>query len=35
MTFRDLWDTINHTNILIIEIPEGEVRKNQKEYLKK
>lgn len=35
MTFRDLEDTMKHTNIHIIEIPEEEARKTQKEYLKK
>ena len=35
-SLRDLWDNINHTNILIIGVPEGEKeRKNPRKYLKR
>ena len=35
-TLGDLWDNIKHTNILIIGIPEGEMRekKGLRTYLK-
>lgn len=33
-SLRDLWDTIKHTNIHIMGVPEGEGRKDQKDYLK-
>ena len=32
---RDLWDNIKCTNIRIIKIPEGEERKDLKNYLKR
>lgn len=36
VSLRDLWDTINHPNICIMSVPEGEeTKKGQKEYLKK
>ena len=32
---RDLWDNIKHNNILIIGVPEGEERKDERKYLKR
>lgn len=33
-SLRDLWDIIKHTNIHVMGVPEGERRKDQKDYLK-
>ena len=30
-SLRDLWDNIKHTNIHIIQVPEGEERENRPE----
>ena len=34
-SLRDLWDNMNHTNIHIVGIPEGEERKDLRKYLKR
>ena len=34
-SLRDLWDNIKHNNILIIGVPEGEERKDERKYLKR
>lgn len=34
-SFRDLWDTIKHTNICIMEVPEREKKNKESECLKK
>ena len=35
-SFRELWDNVKHTNILIIGVPEGEEREGgQKKYSKR
>ena len=34
-SLRDQWDNIKHTNIRIIEVPEGEERKDPRKYLKR
>ena len=34
-SLRDLWDNIRHTSIYIIEVPEGEERKDLRRYLKR
>ena len=34
-SLRDLWDNIKHTSIYIIEVPEGEERKDLRRYLKR
>ena len=31
-SLRELWDKVQHTNILIIWVPEGEERKGQRSY---
>ena len=33
-SFRELCENVKHTNIRIIEVPEGEERKGQKKYSK-
>lgn len=32
---RDLWDPIRHANTSIMDVPEREKRKRQKEHMKK
>ena len=32
-SLRDLWDNIKHTNIIIIEVPEGEEREKAAENI--
>jgi len=34
-SLRDLWDNMNHTNIHIVGILEGEERKDLRKYLKR
>ena len=34
-SLRDLWYNMNHTNIQIVGIPEGEERKDLRKYLKR
>lgn len=31
---RDLWETLKPVNICFVQVPEGEERKGQREYLK-
>ena len=33
-SLRDIWDNIKHTNIHIIEVPEGGEREDLRKYLK-
>ena len=32
-SLRDFWDSIKHSNIRILGVPEGEERKRQRTYL--
>ena len=34
-SLRELWDNMKHTNIHIIGVPEGGVRRGQKKYSKR